>query len=115
MAQFTASEFVRAGATTATVTIQHGKAGLDWIVWQATVQSIPRRGGSNTTMYRDGTYITSSIVVPASAQGPPSLLLHDINVLDTVFAGMTAGDECLVTLLYEEVPWGQHGSAFGLV
>ncbi len=115
MAQYSQSTFVAVGATTSTVSIQHGKSGIDWIVWQMTVQSIPRRGSANVTVTRDGLYITSSLVVPSSAQGPPSIVLHTGSVLDTAFAGMLARDECLVTLLYEEVPWGQHGSQFGLV
>lgn len=115
MTAYTQSEIVKAAATTATVTIQPGRSGLDWIVWQMTVTSIPRRGGGQVTVNRDGIYLTSTIIIPSSAQGPPAIVLHDSSVLESAFTGMVAGDECIVTLLYEEVPWGEHGTSFGLV
>jgi len=59
--------------------------------------------------------MTSSIVVPSSAQGPPAIALEGGDTLEVVFGGLVAADQAIVTLWYEEVLSGELGSAFGLV
>lgn len=100
----------------AVVSFAHNKSGLRWIVWQLTVETIPVRGGAQATIRRNGRYITSTIVGSgSSAQGPPALKMEPNDVLTCTWTGLTAGDEAILLFLYEEVPWGNAGSTFGLV
>jgi len=92
------------------------KSGLNWIVWQVSVESIPVRSSANAVLRRNGIFVSSTIVGSASsAQGPPAFLLHQGDLLTVDWIGMTSGDECIATAFYEEVPIGQVGSGFGLV
>ena len=110
------SMFVPVGQTGGTITIEHGKSGLQWIIWQLTVETIPARLSAQATLRKNGRYVTSTIVGSgSSAQGPPAILLNSNDVLTVLWIGMQAGDELIATPFYEEVPWGQHGTGFGLV
>lgn len=100
----------------ATVTVVHGKSGLQWILWQLTIETIPTRTAASAVVRRNGAYITSSIIGSgSSAQGPPAIVLNDSDVLSVTWSNMTQGDECIARLLYEEVPYGQMGSTYGRV
>lgn len=101
---------------TATVDITPVPGGLQWIVWQFTVETIPVRGAAQATVRRNGRYLTSTIVgSSSSAQGPPSLQLAPSDELTCTWVGLTVGDEAILTLFYEETEMGGHGSGFGIV
>lgn len=101
---------------TAVATVDNIPTGVNWIVWQTSVESSPFRSGANATMRRNGRYVTSTIQGGgSSAQGPPALLLTPNDTVTMTWKGLTAGDQGLMTLFVEEVSPGSHGSAFGLV
>lgn len=107
---------VPTGQTTVTVQCSHDKQNIRWVVWQLSVESNPIRSSAVvSSVRRNGRYLTSSILVPSAAQGPPSIMLEASNVLEVKFDNMVAGDDAIVTLWYEEVQSGQYGSQFGLV
>lgn len=112
--EYTGYGFAAASGSVA-VTIQHGKTGLWWIVWQLSVASYPARSQASCTVTRNGNYMTSTATVPASAQGPPAWKLEPSDVLTFNFSGFHAGDECIATLLFEETLGGRLGTTFGLV
>lgn len=103
MPDFTSSTPAAANGA-ATLTLQPVPTGLEWIVSQTSVESIPARNGSSITIRKNGRYITSTPLSlgAAAASGPPSIMLTSHDVLTLVFAGMTAGDTCIGTLLYTE-------------
>jgi hypothetical protein len=101
---------------TCVVTLAEPQGGLRWIIWQMTVETIPVRSGAQATIRRNGRYITSTISASgSSAQGPPALAFNPGDVITVTWTGMTQGDECIVTTLYEEAQAGGKGSQFGLV
>ena len=101
---------------TAVVTLPPVQGGLKWIIWQITVETIPVRTGNQATVRRNGRYISSTVTGSnASAQGPPALNYNPNDVVTVTWTGMTQGDECIATILYEEAPFGGKGSQFGLV
>lgn len=100
----------------ATVTYQHNKTGIWWIIWQWTVETIPFRSGARSATRRNGRYVASTVSGGgASAQGPPAMLLEPSDVLEFTWTGLTLGDQAIATLYYEEVPAGTHGTSFGLI
>lgn len=101
---------------TAVLTIPAPVSGRRWIIWQMTVETIPVRSGSQATIRRNSRYITSTVSASgSSAQGPPALAFNPGDILTVTWTGMTQGDECICTVLYEEVGAGGKGSQFGLV
>lgn len=91
-------------------------SGMQWIIAQITIETIPVRGSARCTVRRNGRYITSSIVGSgSSAQGPPYLLLNGTDTLSASWVGMQQGDECVLLLLYEQVPWGMTHLAQGII
>lgn len=100
----------------ATALMKVDKSGVQWHVWQVSVETIPVRSSSRATLRRNGRYVSSTITGSgATAFGPPALLLNQNDQLTVDWIGMTAGDECIATPFYEEVQWGQPGTGFGLV
>lgn len=116
MAQYAQTAVVAPGATTATVTVQHGKGGRWWLVWQYSVITEPVRLSAVATvmvnnLYRDSTTTGGQ----ATASGPPAWVLNDSDTFSVVWQNLQPGDEAILNLLYEEVAAGQYGSGFGLV
>lgn len=116
MAEAAFRGLVPTGQTRVTVTCNMNKNGLQWNVWQMSVEvSAANSQAQVLSVRRNGRYITSSLTVPSSAQGPPAIILGGSDNLDVAFTGMNAGEEAVVVLFYEEVRAGEFGSAFGLV
>lgn len=90
----------------ATCLIQHNKSGLIWIVSQLAVESIPERSAARTFVYRNDRFLTSSSIVPASAQGKPFYRLNAGDKLEVRFDNLTSGDTAIVTVSYNEAEWG---------
>jgi hypothetical protein len=101
---------------TGTITFAPVQGGLQWIIWQIAVETIPVRTGNTATLRRNGRYISSTVTgSSASSQGPPALAYNPGDTMTMTWTGMTEGDECIVTVLYEQVLSGGKGSSFGLV
>lgn len=91
---------------TVTISFQHYKTGLQWVVSQIVNSTSPFRVGSVVTVLRNGGYITSTPLASGdSATGPPFLKLDASDSLDFVFSGMTAGDQCTAAIFYTEDQW----------
>jgi hypothetical protein len=116
MAEAAFRGIVPVGQTRVSVTCNMNKIGLRWVVWQISVEcSVVNSQAQVDSVRRNGRYITSSLTVPSSAQGPPALSLEGSDELVVVFSGLSPGNEAVVVLFYEEVRAGELGSAFGLV
>jgi hypothetical protein len=114
MADFTFSKI--AAATTDTLRIDGPASGLQWIIWQLSVETIPFEAGATVIVRRNGRLITSSVSGGrAAAQGPPAVKLTNSDVLDITWQGVAIGDELVCTLMVESVFWGELGTSFGLV
>lgn len=104
------------GTSSQILTLGQPPSGLQWIVWQLTVQTIPFEAGATAIVKRNGLYITSSVSGGrASAQGPPALRFLDTDVYTVQWDGVNSGDELICVILFEETQWNQYGSTFGLV
>lgn len=91
----------------ATATVQQNKSGLQWLVYQIAVETIPQRSSAQATVTLNGRYITSTVVGSgSSAQGPPYLTISGMDQLVVSWVGLTAGDSAILTLLYQETEWG---------
>lgn len=107
---------VPAGATSVTVTCNHNKQNIQWIVWQMSVESSnPNSTAQVDAVRRNGRLITSSFIVPASAQGPPAIVLDGNDNLEVAFSAMLAGEEAIVTLFFQETQVGELGALNGVV
>lgn len=107
---------VPAGNGTVTVQCNHNKQNIQWIVWQLSVESSnPNSEGEVRAVRRNGRLITSSFIIPASAQGPPAISLDGNDNLEFDFVGMNAGEEAIVTLFFQEIQVGQVPPAYGIV
>ncbi len=116
MADFAFNQTVAAGSSTALVRCNHNKQNIRWVVWQLSVEvSVSNSQAQVDSVRRNGRLITSSFIVPASAQGPPAIVMDGSDNLEVLFTGMNPGETAIVTLFYEEVIIGQLPSQFGLV
>lgn len=97
---------IAGAAGTAQVRIQHGRSGLQWVVSQISVQSIPLRTGATVTVNLNGQYWTSTSVLPATASGQPFITLNASDLLTADFAFLTVGDSAILNLFYVETHWG---------
>jgi hypothetical protein len=98
---------VQAGAAgTATARISPTKSGIQWAIAQISIECIPSRTTQQVTVRKNGNYYTSSAVLPSVASGTPAMLLQANDMVTADFIGCTAGDSCIVTISYNESPWG---------
>lgn len=101
---------------TAVIDFAHGKAGLQWVVSQISIETVPPRSSATVMVRLNGRYMTSSSDGSAiSAQGPPSIRLQSNDILSVSWAALTLGDQCILTLFYQEGPWGVEDPSFGWV
>lgn len=94
--------------------------GLVWVVSQVTTKVIRPSGapvsGATCQMLQNGQPITSTANAQlSSAQGPPFLHLSSSDLFQMVFAGCALGDNCIVNLFYNEVPWTNTQLGIGIV
>lgn len=102
------AQSVTAGAAgTATTTMGPIPTGVQWTVWQISVETNPARAGSSVVVRKNFRIVSSAALSlgAASAQAPPALVINPGDLLTATWAGMTAGDNCLVTWFYSEAPW----------
>lgn len=93
-------------AGTATVTYQHGKAGIQQVISQISVESIPKRLGSQAEVRLNGRYVTSTNAGSnQSASGPPYLVLDSFDTITVTWTGLTSGDQAILTLFLTERLW----------
>lgn len=95
-----------ATSTSVDVNIVPNKSGILWVIPQFSVQTIPVRLNASVTVTMNGQYVTSAANLPVSASGPPALVLQYFDTLTFTFNGVQAGDNVIVTLMYNEAPWG---------
>lgn len=116
MADATFREIVTSGNGTVTVACNHNKQNIQWIVWQMSVESSdPNTEGEIRAVRRNGRLLTSSFIIPASAQGPPAIILDGNDNLTVDFVGMSSGEEAIVTLYFQEIQVGQLPPTYGVV
>jgi len=92
---------------TASVTLGPIPSGLQWTVYQISTETSTPRSGSSVTIRKNGRFISSGPLPlgSLSAQGPPFILVNPSDQLVASWAGMTAGDTCFVTWLYQQSQW----------
>jgi hypothetical protein len=92
---------------TASITLAGIPSGLQWTVYQISTETSTPRSGSSVTVRKNGRFITSGPLPlgQLSAQGPPFILVNPGDQLVASWAGMTAGDTCYVTWLYQQSLW----------
>lgn len=93
-------------AGTATVRITPNKAGIQWSIAQLSADSSPSRPAGNATVKLNGRYVTSTASLPASSSGQPAILLQYFDEMTVDFVGLTVKDNAIVTVFYDETPWG---------
>lgn len=116
MTLYTVTGVVPAGQTIGGVSYQHGKAGIQWLVYQISVATQPFRAGATASVFINNSYRTSTKYGGNdSAAGAPAWVLNDVDLIAVAWANVMGGDELILNLLYEEVLWGDYGSGVGLV
>lgn len=104
---FSASQRADASGN-ATVTIQHNRSGIVWVVSQIAVEKSPDTpSAARAIIRRNGRYLTSTSIVPASAQGQPFYALNAPDTLEIEFSNLSVGDTGVVTVSYQETLWGE--------
>lgn len=106
MADFSASARVPAAGTTCQVRIQHNRSGIDWVVSQISVETIPATPAGLAVVRRNGRYLTDTTQLPAGAQGQPFYKLSASDVLTIDFSNLVAGTTAICTVSYQEGTWG---------
>jgi len=106
-----------AKATTGQIlTVDGPNSGLQWVIYQLSVETIPFRAGAIVVVRRNGRIITSSSSGGrASAQGPPAILMSNSDEITVQWDNVTPNDELLVTLFYTEQPFGAVPIGYGVV
>lgn len=94
-------------AGVAVVTLDGIPSGVEWVVAQINIESLPARSGSVVTIRLNGRFIASSIVGNAgTASGSPFVTCSSHDLLTVSWSGMTLNDSVIATFLYSEYLWG---------
>lgn len=92
----------------ATVRFSDLPTGIQWIVWQTAVETIPQGVGVSAYIRNNGRLVTSTPFGSASAaSGPPAITISPGDQFEISWIGAPAGASCVATLLYNEVPYGE--------
>lgn len=95
----------------ATVRFSDLPTGLQWIVWQTSVETIPQGTGVSAYIKNNGRLVTSTAFGSSSAaSGPPAITINPGDQFEVSWVGAPPFAACVATLLYNEVPYGQRPS-----
>jgi hypothetical protein len=94
-------------AGAATVSFDQLPTGIQWLVWQTSVETIPQGVGVSAYITMNGRLVTSTPFGSSSAaSGPPAITISPGDQFTVRWAGAPAGCSCVATILYDEVPYG---------
>lgn len=115
MADKTVSVFAT-GRTNQVLTVDGPAAGLQWILYQWSVETSPFEAGASVVVRRNGRLITSSSSGGrASAQGPPAFLFSPGDQFTVEWDGVASGDELIFSFMYREQQYGELPDGYGVV
>jgi hypothetical protein len=96
---------------TATVAFDQLPTGIQWIVWQTSVETIPQTTGCSAYIKMNGRLVTSTQFGSSSAaSGPPAITINPGDQFVISWIGAPASGSCIATILYDEVPYGYRPS-----
>lgn len=82
--------------------------GIQWIVYQTTVETAPQGVGCSAFVRLNERLISSTpFGSSASASGPPAITLNPGENLTVNWTGAPVGSSLIATLMYQEIPYGQ--------
>lgn len=115
MADKTKSIFAT-GTSAQVMTIDGPPAGLQWILYQWSVETLPFEAGASVIVRRNGRLITSSTSGGrASAQGPPAFLFSPGDLFTVQWDGVAVNDELIFSWMYREQQYGELPDGYGVV
>lgn len=98
------------------LTIEGPSSGLQWTIYQLSVETIPFEAGASVIVRRNGRIITtSSTGGRAAAQGPPAIMFGAGDEMTVEWDGVANKDQLLCTLMYTEQNWGDIPDGYGVV
>lgn len=85
--------------------------GVQWIVWQTSVETLPQGVGCSAYIKLNRRLVTSTAFGSSSAaSGPPAVTISPGDTYTIEWLGAPAGSSLIGTLMYNEVPYGQRPS-----
>jgi hypothetical protein len=91
----------------AAVSFDQLPTGIQWLVWQTSVETIPQGVGCSAYIKMNGRLVTSTPFGGSSAaSGPPAITISPGDQFVVSWVGAPVGGSCVATLLYDEVPYG---------
>lgn len=95
----------------ASVSFDQLPTGVQWIVWQSSVETIPQVTGCSAYVKMNGRLVTSTQFGSSSAaSGPPAITINPGDQFQINWIGGPPGGSCVATLMYNEVPYGYRPS-----
>lgn len=81
--------------------------GIQWIVYQTTVETIPQGVGCSAYVKLNGRLVSSTpFGSSASASGPPAITINPGEDFSVMWEGAPPLASLIATLLYQEVTYG---------
>lgn len=104
-------DLVRAGVADAsgsgTVTFNELPTGIQWIVYQTSVETIPVGVGCSAYIRKNGRLISSTpFGSSSSAAGPPAITINPGDDFSVDWEGAPVGSSLVATIFYTEVQYG---------
>jgi hypothetical protein len=91
-----------------TVTFNQIPTGIQWIVSQTTVETIPQGVGCSAYIKRNGRLLSSTpFGSSSSAGGDPAITISPGDDFSIEWQGAPAGSALVGTIFYQEVPYGE--------
>lgn len=85
--------------------------GIQWIVWQTSVETIPQGTGCSAYVKLNRRLVTSTAFGSSSAaSGPPAITISPGDSFTVDWVGAPVGSALVGTLMYDEVPYGHRPS-----
>jgi hypothetical protein len=90
------------------VTFNQLPTGIQWVVYQTSVETIPQGVGCSAYVKLNGRLVSSTpFGSSASASGPPAITINPGDDFMVMWTGAPVGSSLVATLFYQEIPYGQ--------
>lgn len=77
--------------------------GLVWVIAQISIETTVFRAGATAVIRRDGRFVAnSSLASSDTAYGPPPIMQNHNGAVTCDWAGLTVGDQAIMTIFYDE-------------
>lgn len=104
------------GTSKQILTVDGPPSGIQWILYQWSVETSPFEAGASAIVRRNGRLLTSTASGGrAAAQGPPAFLFSPGDQFTVQWDGVVVNDELIFSFMYREQTWGELPDGYGVV